>query len=147
MRVLAVLAPLFAAAAAQRIKIFAPTSGETLTQGQSVIVSVVEAVSIAPSSAESCLLTEAKLKITQNSLTNIEEIGIGIALRHCNSNPCAEDDVFLGRVLYSGSYSPQFDPATFNMPNQNFTVTIPDIGSGPAVLSVAHASFVGVSTD
>lgn len=67
MRVLAVLAPLFAAAAAQGVRIFAPTSGETLTQGQSVIVSVVEAVSIAPSSAESCLLTEAKLKLTQNS--------------------------------------------------------------------------------
>ncbi|KAL5514762.1 hypothetical protein ACEPAG_2078 [Sanghuangporus baumii] len=122
MKFFAVLASLVAAVAAQRVEIFSPTSGQTLTEGQSVTICVVE----------------------PNSQTSIEEIGIGIAIRHCDSDPCV-DNGSLGSVLYHGPYSPQFDPSTENMPNQNFTVTIPNVGSGTALLSVAHASFIGAS--
>ena len=73
----------------------------------------------------------------------MSEIGIGIVAEHCTTNPCDGKDI--AHILYTGSYQPKFDAATENMPNQNFAVTIPaNIGSGPMLLSVEHASLLGV---
>lgn len=122
MKVFAVLCSLVAAAAAQRAFIGEPQSGDTLTAGNDELISIVK----------------------PNALTGSTEVGIAITIKHCSQNPCEDTSEALGAVLYSGPYNPQFGPGMGGQPYENFTLTIPGgIGSGPAVLSVAHANLVG----
>ena len=59
----------------------------------------------------------------------------------CDGLNTAEE---FGDVLYAGPYTPQLPPGSTTL-TQNFTVTVPDgFEQGPAALSVAHFSLVGV---
>lgn len=80
----------------------------------------------------------------QDSLTNSEDIGIGITLAHCTQNPCETHVDNLGTVLFVGPFNPEFGGG--EVPTQNYSVQIPSsFQPGPAVLSLEHAALVGVS--
>jgi hypothetical protein len=85
----------------------------------------------------------------QNSLTGSHEVAIVIGLQSCVSNLCADfaPSDYLGSLLYSGPFNPQYAPGQAEKPpHQNFTVTVPSyISKGAARVSVAHWSLIGVS--
>ncbi|KAI5116835.1 hypothetical protein M0805_009605 [Coniferiporia weirii] len=114
---------LFAAATlAQRVSIFDPSMNQSLTPGQNITVSVVKF----------------------DSLTGSTEIGIGIALHHCNEIPCEDASEQLGSILYTGPFVPERGAGDEGQPYQNFSIAIPSsFLPGPAVLSIAHANLVG----
>lgn len=125
MKLLYVLLSLTASALAQSVNIAIPTPGQTLQAGSNITVAVVR----------------------PSTLTGSTEVGIGITLHHCAQDPCESAVDRLGSILYAGPYQWQLlnDGVEFNEPHENFTVQIPvGFQTGPAVLSVPHASIVGV---
>ena len=79
------------------------------------------------------------------TLTGSTEVGISIQLHHCTQTPCENADGQLGTVLYTGPFNPQKSSPTTE-PVQGIPLVIPtSFESGPAVMSVVHASLVGVS--
>ncbi|KAI0317628.1 hypothetical protein OF83DRAFT_1120372 [Amylostereum chailletii] len=126
MKFLALLAAFATGALAQTIAIGYPTNGTSISAGTNTV------------------------EVDRpDTLTGSQEIAIVIAIVPCNADGSCPNPVDrLGTVLYTGSFDPEFPafPAPRNVPQQNFTVTIPDSLSGEkALLSVVHFSLVGAS--
>ena len=72
-----------------------------------------------------------------------------ISLEPCPHGLCPKPSDVLGPTLYFGPYNPEFPspPTSQDMPQQNFTVTVPDSfkTNSTAQLTVTHLSLVGVS--
>ncbi|TDL16219.1 hypothetical protein BD410DRAFT_795557 [Rickenella mellea] len=103
---------------AQNIAISAPTPGQSLFVGQSLMVQVQKG----------------------DTLTGSKDLAIAIAIAHCNQDPCEDHSQDLGTVLYTGPYTPQGNALQF----QNISVVLPSqFPNGPAVISVAHAVLIG----
>ncbi|TDL16217.1 hypothetical protein BD410DRAFT_808269 [Rickenella mellea] len=129
MQFILVLLTLAVSAFSQSVSISAPTVGQSLFVGQSLMVRVDKPRTLSPST----------------------DVGIAIAIAHCNQDPCEDHSQQLGTVLYTGSYSPQDGPGDY-YPFQNISVVLPpQFPNGQAVISVAHAALVGampyLSTD
>ena len=93
------------------------------------------------------------LTVSQNSLSNSQDVSVAIGLLSCAgrapSGTCEGIDPTqeLGTVLFAGLYTPQLVEHGDLTLVQNYTVTIPDdFPSGPALLSTAHFVLIGVST-
>lgn len=66
-------------------------------------------------------------------------------MNHCFTTPCQDG---LGPVIFTGPFTPHSDPSSgSSVPFQDYTITVPDLGTGNAILYVAHASIVGVSRE
>ncbi|KAH9925403.1 uncharacterized protein BXZ73DRAFT_79062 [Epithele typhae] len=122
------LACFAAAAAAQRIAIGAPASMSTVAAGSNITVEVDK----------------------PNSLSGSTEVGLAIGVLPCGSSPCSSINVtqFLGNIVYSGSFDPQYDSSDPSKPPfQNFSIEIPSTATSGQQLSigVVHLSIVGAS--
>jgi hypothetical protein len=142
------VAALAGAALAQNTQIGAPEHGAQLKAGSNLTVEVQRPVRLfflGP-----CCIADGLPPVPQNSLTGSHEVAVVIGLQSCVSNLCAEyaPGDYLGSLLYSGSFNPQYAPGqTQKPPHQNYTVTVPSyISKGAARVSVAHWSLVGVRT-
>lgn len=81
----------------------------------------------------------------KDTLTGSTEIGIAISIQHCSQNPCEDVTERLGDTLFAGAFNPQFRVNDTGPPFQNYTVTVPSgFQTGPAALSVTHATLIGV---
>ncbi|KAI0253727.1 hypothetical protein BJV78DRAFT_1152841 [Lactifluus subvellereus] len=82
-----------------------------------------------------------------DTLTGSQEVAIVISLVPCPHGRCPKPSNVLGPTLYAGPYHPEFPstPTSQHVPQQNFTVTIPDSfkPNSTAQLTVAHLSLVG----
>ncbi|KAI9452780.1 hypothetical protein BJY52DRAFT_1418568 [Lactarius psammicola] len=85
-----------------------------------------------------------------DTLTGSQEVAITISMLQCpKKGPCPSPADVLGTTLYAGPYNPQFPSPTSNapedVPQQNFTVIVPDYfkSNRTARLSVTHLSLVG----
>ncbi|KAI0632497.1 hypothetical protein C8Q77DRAFT_1218845 [Trametes polyzona] len=129
MKLLVVLSALTSLAAAQMAVIRAPPAKSTFAPGDKFIVDVDR----------------------PDTLTGSQEVSVAIGLLPCagRAPPGTCDGIDtteqIGIALYAGSYTPQLRPGGSDL-FENFTVSVPsDFPSGPAALSVAHFSLVGVS--
>ncbi|KAI0291218.1 hypothetical protein B0F90DRAFT_1778608, partial [Multifurca ochricompacta] len=107
-------------------------------------------------------LTEARLRAALNncSIRNLRmlvtrgrgrgQVAIVISLVQCPpQGHCPDPTQLLGNTLYVGPFNPEYPKTRTpqNVPQQNFTVTVPDSfkTNTKALLTVAHISLVGVS--
>jgi hypothetical protein len=78
---------------------------------------------------------------TQNSLTGSQEVAIVIAMNSCTDG-CPSPKRNLGQILYNGPFNPTSTELGFS--NQSFTVKVPTLDKGTAILSVTHLSLIEV---
>ncbi|PAV17832.1 hypothetical protein PNOK_0631800 [Pyrrhoderma noxium] len=122
MKVFAILCTLIAGAVAQTASVTEPRKGDTWTAGGDHLFTVARTI--------------------DESTVGVTEIGIAIAIKHCSQDPCEDSSQALGAVLYAGTFNPVMD-YDLGYSYENYTLTVPDgIQSGPAVISVAHASLI-----
>ncbi|EJF56660.1 hypothetical protein DICSQDRAFT_174704 [Dichomitus squalens LYAD-421 SS1] len=115
---------LLAYAYAQSVKIAAPAANSHITTTENVVIEVER----------------------PNSQTPSRDVAVLIGLRSCPNGDCdsVADSSALGTILYGGAYSPIPRTGGGAM-YENYTVLIPDsVGTGSALLSVAHFYAGGV---
>ena len=142
--IFAVLA-LVAAAYAQGIRIAAPAANSHLVATKDVLVDVERPVSPRSPLYSHHNTYDSRL---QNGHTPSTDVAVIIGLRSCApSGDCdtIADSGTLGTILYRGTYDPILRTGGGSM-YQNYTVAVPDtVGTGSALLSVAHFYAGGVS--
>lgn len=71
-----------------------------------------------------------------------------LGITSCAAAPCPAPADTMGRILYSGHFNPQRDPAMPAMQAyQNFTVFLPEnLPKGAAQINVYHVALIGVSS-
>jgi len=74
-----------------------------------------------------------------NSLTGSQEVAIVIAMNSCTDG-CPSPKRNLGQILYNGPFNPTSTELGFS--NQSFTVKVPTLDKGTAILSVTHLSLI-----
>ncbi|KAI0315828.1 hypothetical protein OF83DRAFT_320559 [Amylostereum chailletii] len=121
MKVLAALASLVAAAAAQSISIASPAPGATLSRGTPTTIDIQRPV----------------------TSTAVQDVSVVISIGACSGGSCPDPSTTLGTILFVGPYSPQVLSAG-RAPEQLFNVTIPSaFPSGEAELLVTHFALTG----
>lgn len=149
MKVFAILCTLIAGAVAQTASVTEPRKGDTWTAGGDHLFTVARTIDVGltfPSNLLTTCLIDF-LPHLQESTVGVTEIGIAIAIKHCSQDPCEDSSQALGAVLYAGTFNPVMD-YDLGYSYENYTLTVPDgIQSGPAVISVAHASLINVSEE
>ena len=77
----------------------------------------------------------------QNSLAGSHEVAIVIAT-NSRTEGCLLLMCALGQILYNGPFNPTSTELGFS--NQSFTVKVPTLDKGTAILSVTHLSLIEV---
>ena len=148
MKSVCVVLALLASAYAQGIKIAAPAENSHIVATKKVLIDVER-----PVRPLQCAYLTPAIQATyrsglQNSHTPSADVAVIIGLRSCEpSGDCdaiAESGA-LGTILHKGAYDPISRTGGGSL-YQNYTVTVPDaLGTGAALLSVAHFYAGGVS--
>ncbi|KAJ5438447.1 uncharacterized protein N7458_009445 [Penicillium daleae] len=117
------LALFVGAALAQSAQIGLPAAGQQLSKGSDVVVQVQR----------------------PDTLTGSTEMAVAIGISSCATQACPQSDEFMGTILYSGPFKPEFHEGNLP-PYQNFTVNVPpSFTAGNAQINVAHATLIGAS--
>ncbi|KAG2087452.1 uncharacterized protein F5147DRAFT_588092, partial [Suillus discolor] len=107
---------------AQTIELGFPQNGDNFSPGQQVTAQVIKPQAMAPT----------------------VQVGIALAIDHCENGSCPDPADGLGFYLYAGPWTPEaHDPSYIYY--QNFTVTIPsNLAKGPAIFTLTHLCLIGV---
>ena len=85
----------------------------------------------------------------QDALTSILQVAIILGITTCPGNSCPiinpSSPGGVGDVLFSGPWDPQANGPPQLGFHQNFTVEVPQLPSGEALLTLTHLELVGVS--
>lgn len=140
------LAALVAGAVAQRLTIFEPAIGGTVSASSPFIVELHQDVGFLSPIVDALQLSYLLHPSFQQSTSDIAQVNVVIAVTPC-FDVCDDPSQWgLGTVLYNGAFNPQDDTTQPQKGlHQDFNLTLPEgWPTGESVIGVAHLLNIGV---